>query len=76
MLDADLKGYFDSIPHEPLMQRLQEKIADGRVLSLIESFLKANVMDGLTEWTPTSGASRGAVLSPLLSNIDSGRETD
>lgn len=69
VLDADLKGYFDSIPHVPLMQRLKEKIADGRVLSLIESFLKAGVMDGASEWTPTSGAPQGAVLSPLLSNI-------
>jgi RNA-directed DNA polymerase len=69
VVDADLKGYFDSIPHDPLMRRLQEKIADGPVLSLIESFLKARIMDGLEEWTPASGAPQGAVLSPLLSNI-------
>jgi RNA-directed DNA polymerase len=69
VVDADLKGYFDSIPHGPLMRRLQEKIADGPVLSLIESFLKARIMDGLEEWTPASGAPQGAVLSPLLSNI-------
>jgi RNA-directed DNA polymerase len=69
VVDADLKGYFDSIPHEPLMRRLREKIADGPVLSLIESFLKARIMDGLEEWTPASGAPQGAVLSPLLSNI-------
>lgn len=69
VVDADLKGYFDSIPHEPLLQRLKEKIADGRVLSLIESFLTAGVMEESTEWTPTSGAPQGAVLSPLLSNI-------
>jgi RNA-directed DNA polymerase len=69
VVDADLKGYFDSIPHDPLMRRLKEKIADGPVLSLIESFLKARIMDGLEEWTPASGAPQGAVLSPLLSNI-------
>ena len=69
VVDADLKGYFDSIPHEPLMRRLKEKIADGSVLSLIESFLKARIMDGLEEWTPATGAPQGAVLSPLLSNI-------
>ena len=69
VVDADLKGYFDSIPHDRLMDRLKEKIADGPVLSLIESFLKANVLDGLEEWTPTTGAPQGAVLSPLLSNI-------
>lgn len=69
VVDADLKGYFDSIPHDRLMTRLKEKIADGSVLSLIESFLKAQVMDGMEDWTPTAGAPQGAVLSPLLSNI-------
>jgi RNA-directed DNA polymerase len=69
VVDADLKGYFDSIPHDRLMSRLKEKIADGSVLSLIESFLKANILDGLEEWTPEAGAPQGAVLSPLLSNV-------
>ncbi len=69
VVDADLKGYFDSIPHDRLMALLKEKIADGPVLALIESFLKANIWDGLTEWTPATGAPEGAVLSPLLSNI-------
>jgi RNA-directed DNA polymerase len=69
VVDVDLKGYFDSIPHDRLMSRLQEKIADGPVLSLIERFLKANVLDGLEEWTPTTGTPQGAVLSPLMSNI-------
>jgi len=69
IVDADLKSYFDSIPHDRMMTRLQEKIADGTVLSLIESFLKANIMDGMELWTPESGAPQGAVLSPLLSNI-------
>lgn len=67
--DADLKSYFDSIPHDRLMARLQEKITDGSVLKLIEMFLKANVLDGLEAWTPTAGAPQGAVLSPLLSNV-------
>ena len=69
VVDADLKGYFDSIPHDRLMTRLQEKIADGRVLSLIESFLKAGIQEGVSEWTPEAGAPQGAVLSPLLSNV-------
>jgi RNA-directed DNA polymerase len=69
VVDADLKGYFDTIPHDRLMTRLQEKIADGSVLSLIESFLKAKILDGLSQWTPETGAPQGAVLSPLLSNI-------
>jgi RNA-directed DNA polymerase len=69
VVDADLKGYFDSIPHDRLMARLKEKIADGPVLSLIERFLKAKIMDGASQWTPESGAPQGAVLSPLLSNV-------
>lgn len=69
VVDADLKGYFDSIPHDRLMSRLKEKIADGPVLSLIESFLRADILDGLEGWTPAAGAPQGAVLSPLLSNV-------
>jgi RNA-directed DNA polymerase len=69
VVDADLKGYFDSIPHDRLLERLETKIADGRVLSLIAAFLQANVMDGVQQWTPEAGAPQGAVLSPLLSNV-------
>lgn len=69
VVDADLKGYFDSIPHDRLMELLQQKIADGRVLSLIAAFLKAEILDEAALWTPESGAPQGAVLSPLLSNI-------
>jgi RNA-directed DNA polymerase len=69
VVDADLKSYFDTIPHDRLMARLRERIGDGRVLSLIESFLKADIMDGLAAWTPEAGAPQGAVLSPLLSNV-------
>jgi len=69
VVDADLKSYFDTIPHDRLMACLKEKIADGPVLSLIEGFLKAGIMDGPQEWTPTEGAPQGAVLSPLLSNV-------
>ena len=69
VMDADLKSYFDTIPHDRLMQRLEGRIADGRVLKLIASYLKAGIMDGLKEWVPEAGAPQGAVLSPLLSNI-------
>jgi RNA-directed DNA polymerase len=64
VVDADLKGDFDSIPHDRLMDRVKEKVADGPVLSLIESFLKANVLDGLEEWSPATGAPQGAVITP------------
>lgn len=69
VVDADLKSYFDTIPHGKLMERLREHVADGRVLGLIESFLKARIMEGSSDWTPMAGAPQGAVLSPLLSNI-------
>jgi RNA-directed DNA polymerase len=69
VVDADLKSYFDTIPHDRLMDRLRTKIADGPLLSLIHSFLKANILDEAAQWTPESGAPQGAVLSPLLSNL-------
>jgi RNA-directed DNA polymerase len=69
VVDADLKSYFDTIPHDRLMDRLKTKIADGSLLSLIESFLKADILDDAEQWTPDGGAPQGAVLSPLLSNI-------
>jgi len=69
VVDADLKSYFDTIPHDRLIERIEEHVADGRVLKLIESFLEANIMEGLDQWTPIAGAPQGAVLSPLLSNI-------
>jgi RNA-directed DNA polymerase len=69
VVDADLKSYFDTIPHLRLMEQVAERVADGRVLKLIQSFLDAKVMEGTEQWTPTAGAPQGAVLSPLLSNI-------
>jgi RNA-directed DNA polymerase len=70
VLDADLKSYFDTIPHERLMERVAEKVADGKVLSLIEGMLQAGVMDTVEGWQATKqGSPQGAVISPLLSNI-------
>ena len=69
VVDADLKSYFDTIPHGLLMDRVEVKVADGRVLGLIEAYLKAEVMDTLDTWEPQAGCPQGAVLSPLLSNI-------
>jgi RNA-directed DNA polymerase len=69
VVDADLKAYFDSIPHDHLMTRLGTKIADGSILKLIESFLTADILEDGQQWTPEAGAPQGAVLSPLLSNI-------
>ncbi len=69
IVDADLKSYFDTIPHDRLMTLVGQKVSDGRVLNLIEAFLKQGVLDGLREWTPETGSPQGAVVSPLLSNI-------
>jgi RNA-directed DNA polymerase len=69
IIDADLKSYFDTIPHDRLLGMIRQKVSDGRVLALIEAFLKQGVLDGLEEWTPEMGSPQGAVISPLLSNI-------
>jgi RNA-directed DNA polymerase len=67
IIDADLKSYFDEIPHDRLLVLIRQKVSDGRVLALIEAFLKQGVLDGLHEWTPEKGSPQGAVVSPLLS---------
>jgi RNA-directed DNA polymerase len=69
IVDADLKSYFDTIPHDRLMALVGQKVSDGRVLTLLEMFLKQNILDDLQEWTPEMGSPQGAVISPLLSNI-------
>lgn len=68
-VDADLKSYFDTIPHGKLIERVEERIADGRTLEIITKYLKQNIMDENKEWTPIEGTPQGAVLSPLLANI-------
>jgi RNA-directed DNA polymerase len=69
VVDADLKSYFDTIPHERLLERVEEKVSDGRVLELIGRYLKQGVLEGMREWEPEMGTPQGAVISPLLSNI-------
>lgn len=70
VVDADLKSYFDTIPHDQLMEAVGNKIADGRLLDLIKYFLKQGVMEAMKGWTPTErGTPQGAVVSPLLANI-------
>lgn len=70
VVDADLKAYFDTIPQDKLMAAVEEQIADGAVLELIEKFLKQGVMESGKGWSPTeTGTPQGAVLSPLLANL-------
>ena len=69
VVDADLAGYFDTIPHAPLMARVSERVSDGRLLELIVTFLHQDIVKGAQRWTPTGGTPQGAVISPLLANI-------
>ena len=69
VVDADLKSYFDTIPRPQLRARVEAKVADGRVLKLLEAFLTQGVLEEMNLWTPEAGTPQGAVISPLLSNI-------
>lgn len=69
VVDADLKSYFDSIPHAGLMDEIRRRIADGRVLALLEGFLNQSVLEDMVLWTPAKGTPQGAVISPLLANL-------
>ncbi len=69
VVDADLASYFDTIPHDGLVARIEDHVIDGKVLDLIRGWLKADVLTGQQKWTPTQGSPQGAVISPLLANI-------
>ena len=69
VVDADIKSYFDTIPHKALLDCIREKVSDGKILHLIELFLKQEIMENMKCWNPVMGTPQGAVLSPLLANI-------
>jgi RNA-directed DNA polymerase len=69
VVDADLKSYFDTIPHDRLMALVEGSISDGRILALIDSFLRQEIMTEIACWRPATGTPQGAVLSPLLANL-------
>ena len=69
VVDADLKGYFDTIPKDRLLTLVKQHISDSRMLQLIKMFLDQNILEELREWTPIAGVPQGAVLSPVLSNL-------
>ena len=68
VVDADLKSYFDTIPRPELLERVKTKIADGRVLKLLEAYRTQGVWEEMNLWTPEAGTPQGAVISPLLSH--------
>lgn len=69
VVDVDIKGCFDSIQHQRLMELVGERIADGRVLALIESMLKQGIMEQAGRMEREEGTPQGGALSPLLANI-------
>jgi RNA-directed DNA polymerase len=69
VVEADWKSYFDSIPWGQLMGRVEEQIADGRVLALVKAFLSQGVMEDGRLREAKEGTPQGGVISPLLANI-------
>lgn len=69
VLDADISGFFDCIPHEVVMQGLTNVVADGNILRLVERFLSAGVLEDGVVQSATLGTPQGGVLSPLLANV-------
>ena len=69
ILDADIRGYFDTIDHAMLLQLVQRRVGDPRVLQLIERWLKAGVVEG-GQWEANAmGTPQGGTISPMLANI-------
>ena len=69
ILDCDIRGFFDNLSHDWLLKFVQHRVADRRILRLIQKWLKAGVMEE-GEWKDTEmGTPQGSVISPLLANI-------
>ncbi len=67
--DADIKGFFDHVSHPQLVELLRQRIADPRMLWLIQRFLRAGVMIEGRRHETDEGVAQGSVLSPLLANV-------
>jgi RNA-directed DNA polymerase len=69
VVDADIKRYFDTIPHERLLARIAERIADGRVAGILKQMLQRGVLEN-REWVGSeTGTPQGGVISPMLANV-------
>ena len=69
VVDADLKSYFDTIPHDKLLLSVKTRVTDRSVIKLIAMWLKAGVMEEMSVRTETAGTPQGGVVSPLLANL-------
>lgn len=69
IVDADLKDFFTTVDHDKLMELLNQRVSDGRVLGLVESILKAGVQGKGGLRSTEQGTPQGGVISPLLSNV-------
>lgn len=69
VVDLDIEKCYDSIPHEPLIDRVAQQVSDGKVLELIRQFLNAGVMEEMNIRRETTGTPQGGIISPVLANI-------
>lgn len=69
VIDADIKSYFDTIPHDKLLQSVRTRVIDANVVRLLASWLKAGVMEDMQVRAVTTGTPQGGVISPLLANL-------
>ncbi|MBF0314274.1 MAG: hypothetical protein HQK52_12725 [Oligoflexia bacterium] len=69
LLEVDIKNFFGAINHEWMMAFLRHRISDERILKLIESWLKAGVMENGVEMANETGTAQGGAISPLLANV-------
>lgn len=69
VVDVDIKGFFDNIPHDVIMTMLRAEIADGNILDILEKFLSSGVMEDGKRTPTIKGTPQGGVISPLLANI-------
>jgi len=69
IVEADIKGFFDHVDHDKLMQFLEDRIGDKRVYRMVKRFLKAGVFEDGQVWDSEEGTPQGGVISPLLANL-------
>jgi group II intron reverse transcriptase/maturase len=69
VVDADIQSFFDNLPHELIIDRVAEQVADGNVLGLLREFLTAQVLEDGQLHPSDKGTPQGGVISPLLANV-------